>query len=104
MNGEPAQTRIDPHGGDAPAVPRPLAWGLILGLGVLIWSWDGVFDRRPEGVPEWGWRLLSIFLPTILALMLRPIAGGAAVLLAVLATVLFGALSVPQALGGYIDS
>ncbi len=100
---------------EQPAVPRWIAWSLILGLGLAIWSWDGIFDRRPADVPAWGWRLLAIFLPTVLALMLRPLPGGAAVLLALVVAVLFDALPrewnaagelispMAQALGGYMD-
>ncbi|MBI4663058.1 MAG: DASS family sodium-coupled anion symporter [Verrucomicrobia bacterium] len=79
-------------------LPSWLAWSFILGLGVAIWIWRPAADASPN-----GWRLLAIFLPCVLALMLQPIAGGAAVLLAVIATVLLGALDLPQALGGYAD-
>ena len=97
---------------EAPALPPWLAWLLILGLGLGIWLWDGWLGRRPEPVPPWAWRLLAIFLPTVLALMLRPIPGGAAVLLGLLAAVFFKALPhandgpkelMEDALGGYRD-
>lgn len=45
--------------------------------------------------------MLAIFVCTILALMLRPIAGGAAVLIGVTLTVLFGVLTPTQALAGF---
>ncbi|MCI0539001.1 MAG: anion permease [Verrucomicrobiales bacterium] len=79
-------------------VPPWLAWTLIVGLGVAIWIWRPAAEVSPN-----GWRLLAVFLPCVFALMLQPIAGGAAVLLAVIATVLVGALDLPQALGGYVD-
>ncbi|MBI2950298.1 MAG: DASS family sodium-coupled anion symporter [Verrucomicrobia bacterium] len=79
-------------------LPAWLAWSLIVGLGVAIW-----LLRPAANVSPTGWRLLAVFLPCVLALMLQPIAGGAAVLLAVIATVLVGALDLPQALGGYAD-
>jgi DASS family divalent anion:Na+ symporter len=82
-------------------LPGWLAWSLILGLGVAI------AILRPgsgaPGVTANGWKLLAVFLPCILALMLQPIPGGAVVLLAVLATVLVGALPLATALGGYAD-
>jgi DASS family divalent anion:Na+ symporter len=84
---------------DRPLVPPWIAWSLILGLGVAIWVWRPAAELSPN-----GWRLLAVFLPCVLALMLQPIAGGAAVLLAVITTVLVGALDLPQALGGYADS
>ena len=58
---------------------------------------------RPESVAPAGWRLLGIFVATIGALMLRPIAGGAAVLIAVILASIFGGLTIHQALGGYGD-
>lgn len=82
----------------APWVPPWLAWALVAGLGLAIWWW-----RPGEELSPKGWRLLAVFLPCVLALMLQPIPGGAAVLLAVIATVLTGALDLPQALGGYMD-
>lgn len=58
---------------------------------------------RPESVTPAGWRLLGIFIAAIGALMLRPIAGGAAVLIAVILASIFGGLTIHQALGGYGD-
>ena len=58
---------------------------------------------RPASVTPAGWRLLGIFVATIGALMLRPIAGGAAVLIAVILASIFGGLTIHQALGGYGD-
>ncbi|MEW6157799.1 MAG: DASS family sodium-coupled anion symporter, partial [Verrucomicrobiota bacterium] len=81
-----------------PWLPPWLSWTLIVGLGLFIWIW-----KPGQSVSPNGWRLLAVFLPCVLALMLQPIAGGAAVLLAVLATVLVGALDLTQALGGYVD-
>lgn len=83
---------------DSSLLPTWLAWSLIVGLGAGIWIWRPAAEVSPN-----GWRLLAIFLPCVLALMLQPIAGGAAVLLAVITTVLVGALDLPQALGGYVD-
>lgn len=73
----------------------------MLGLGFGIWSWDVVLNRRPEGVTAQGWQLLAIFLPTILGLMLRPLPGGAVVLIALTITVLTQTLTVDKALGGF---
>ena len=90
-----------PAAGDRPAVPPPLAWGLIAALAAVIWLAAAAHEGRLVPAPKW--RLLAVFLPTVLALMLRPLPGGAAVLLAVLATVLVGALSLEDALTGYRD-
>lgn len=81
-------------------------------MGIGIWCLDVLLDWRPRQVPEWGWRLLAIFVPTILALMLRPIPGGAAVLLGLLAAFFCRALptsddgakkAMETALSGYRD-
>src|SRR5262249_55493833 len=85
--------------GDRPAVPPRLAWGLIAGLAAAIWLAAAAHEGQLLLAPKW--RLLAVFLPTVLAPMLRPLPGGAAVLLAVLAAVLVGALSLKAALGGY---
>ena len=58
---------------------------------------------RPASVAPAGWRLLGIFVAAIGALMLRPIPGGAAVLIAVILASIFGGLTIQQALGGYGD-
>jgi len=94
----PERTREGSSPHDKTLVPPRLAWTLIVGLGVAIWIWRPAAEVSPN-----GWRLLAVFLPCVLALMLQPIAGGAAVLLAVITTVLVGALDLPQALGGYVD-
>ena len=59
---------------------------------------------RPEGIKPEGWRLLAIFAGTILALMLRPLPGGAAVLLGITAIIATGTLPLGKALSGYSDS
>jgi DASS family divalent anion:Na+ symporter len=59
---------------------------------------------RPAGVTIQGWRMLAIFLATVLALMLRPVPGGAAVLIGITCTVLSGIFTLPQALASYGSS
>lgn len=48
-----------------------------------------------------AWWILIIFVCTIVGMMVRPNAGGAAVLIGVVATILTGALTPAQALAGY---
>jgi DASS family divalent anion:Na+ symporter len=86
-----------------PAAPRRgaawISWGLIVGAAAAVWlagAW-----QEGQWLPSPGWRLLAVFLATILALMLRPIPGGAAVLIGIIATVLVGALKLRTALAGY---
>lgn len=78
-----------------------ICWLLIVGLGVGIWQAGAA--GAADGYPSAGWRLLAVFMPTVLALMLRPIPGGAAVLIGVLAAILLARLPPEKALAGYAD-
>lgn len=80
----------------APALSPQISWLILIGVGVAIWLCDVALGLRPEGkIQPWGWRLLAIFVPTILGLMLRPLPGGAIVLLGILAIILFEAVPLP---------
>jgi DASS family divalent anion:Na+ symporter len=57
----------------------------------------------PAGVTPQGWRLLAIFVGTILGLILQPLPMGAMALLGVAAVAFTGALTPGQALAGYAD-
>lgn len=91
---EPAD---DAHG--HPPFSPYFSWSVILLAGIAIWFLGPRWQQDTVG-PQ-GWKLLAVFVPTILALMLRPIPGGAAVLLGVTATALLGALPLKDALAGY---
>jgi DASS family divalent anion:Na+ symporter len=86
---------------DIPAVPPRVAWALMIALGLGIWFIDGVLHRRPAQIEGWGWRLLAIFAPTILGLMLRPLPGGAIVLIGMTLVLVCDAL--PEAPEGLHD-
>lgn len=58
---------------------------------------------RPAGITWQSWTLLAIFLGTITGSILRPIPGGAVVLMGVSAIAISGALPIRDALGGYAD-
>ncbi|MCS7168207.1 MAG: SLC13 family permease [Gemmatales bacterium] len=88
---------------EKPLVAPWLGWLLAVGLGVSVWAVDGVFGWRPTNVSPAGWRLLAIFLATILAFILRPLPDGAIVLLAIVTTLVTATLSVEQALAGYAE-
>ena len=82
---------------DAPAVP-PFASVIILffvALGILY------LVPTPATITVQGWRMFAIFVCTVLALMLRPLPGGAVVLVGVVITMLTGVLTPVQALAGY---
>lgn len=96
---------MDPTG--APPAARPtqtLRRRLLSGLALLLLYAAVVYLLpRPASVTPAGWRLLGIFAATIGALMLQPIPGGAAVLMAVTLAAIFGGLTMQHAFGGYGD-
>jgi DASS family divalent anion:Na+ symporter len=57
----------------------------------------------PEGINARSWRLLAIFIGTIVGSIVRPVPAGAMVFLGVAAVALTGTLTPAQALGGYAD-
>ncbi|MBA3355251.1 MAG: DASS family sodium-coupled anion symporter [Pyrinomonadaceae bacterium] len=73
-------------------------WGIVLltGLSVLL-------IPTPEGITPSSWLLLAIFAATITGSIVRPVPGGAIVLLGVSAIALTGVLPVRDALSGYAD-
>lgn len=75
-----------------------LRWGAVVGtvIGILV-------APRPEGITEQSWRLLAIFLGTIVGSIVRPVTASAIVFLGVAAIAVTGTLSPVQALGGYAD-
>src|SRR5688500_6939648 len=58
---------------------------------------------RPPGITVESWRLLAIFLGTIVGSMVRPVSSSAMVFLGVTAMALTGTLTPAQALAGYAD-
>lgn len=95
LNATDAAVRSGAH--DNPALPPLVSSALILllGLGILY------LIPRPAEITVQGWRMLVIFLCTVLALMLRPLPGGAAVLIGISITVLAGVFNISQALSAY---
>lgn len=75
-----------------------LRWGAVLGAGVTI-----ALIPPPTEITTQSWRLLAIFVATIIGLIAQPLPGGAMVLLGVAATALLGVMPVSQALAGYGD-
>lgn len=77
---------------------RLLKWALVLGSPLVI-----LLLPVPAGITPQSWRLLAIFVATILGCIVRPIPGGAIVLLGITAIMLTGVLSPADALRGYSD-
>jgi divalent anion:Na+ symporter, DASS family len=82
---------------DRPAIPPLLSVAIIGFIGFAIL----VLIPQPATISVQGWRMLAIFVCTIAAMMLRPIAGGAAVLMAVVTIILTGVMTPAQAMAGY---
>ena len=57
----------------------------------------------PNGITPQSWRLLAIFVATITGAIVRPMPGGAVVLIGIAAIAITGVLPVNQALAGYAD-
>ncbi|MEK6279141.1 MAG: DASS family sodium-coupled anion symporter [Acidobacteriota bacterium] len=77
---------------------RALKWALVIGSALIV-----VLLPVPEGITSQSWRLLAIFVATIVGAIVRPIPGGAIVLLGVTAIMLTGTLPPAEALRGYAD-
>ena len=77
---------------------RLFKWSIVVLCALLI-----AFIPVPQGITAQGWRLLAIFVATIVGSILRPVPSGAVVLIGVTTVALTGALPVEQALRGYAD-
>src|SRR5262245_14171991 len=77
---------------------RLIRWAIVLAVVLL-----ALLVPVPAGITPQSWRLLAIFLGTITGSILRPMPGGAVVLMGVSAVAITGALPIGQALGGYAD-
>jgi DASS family divalent anion:Na+ symporter len=77
---------------------RLLRWAVVLIVAAVI-----LLIPVPAGITPQSWRLLAIFAATITGSIVRPLPGGAMVLLGVTALPLFNVLTVEEALTGYAD-
>jgi DASS family divalent anion:Na+ symporter len=77
--------------------PDPKRLGAVVLFGLAVY-W---LIPRPESVEPEGWRLFAVFSCAIAGLVIRPLAGGAVILICLVAAVLTGALGVDAALSGY---
>ena len=87
-----------PAGAKASGLTLLIKWAVVVAVALGI-----AFTPPPEGVTPQSWRLLAIFAATIVGSIVRPLPGGAVVLLGVTALALTGTLSPADALRGYAD-
>lgn len=73
-------------------------WAVVLLVGAGVWLLP-----TPSGIERKSWLLFAIFVSTIVGSIVRPIPGGAIVLLGVSAIALTGTLPIDEALKGYAD-
>jgi DASS family divalent anion:Na+ symporter len=86
-----------PSGRPSPAPERRLGRLLIAAaVGALI-----LVLPRPEAVEPQGWRLLAIFVATIVGIVTRPLPMGAIAMIAIGVTILSGTLDLEQVLDGF---
>jgi DASS family divalent anion:Na+ symporter len=77
---------------------RVIRWAIVLGVAGAV-----MLVPVPAGITPQSWRLLAIFAATITGSIVRPLPGGAMVLLGVAALPLFKVLRIEDALTGYAD-
>src|ERR1044072_9452551 len=75
-----------------------IKWAAVIGSGLIVWLLPA-----PEGITPASWRLLAIFVATIVGAIVRPIPGGAIVLIGITAIMLTGTLTPVDALRGFAD-
>ena len=92
---EPAAVASDQH----PSFKsRLVRWAIVLASGFIL-----LVIPVPNGITSQSWHLFAIFIATIVGSIVRPIPGGAMVLIGVSALAITGTLPVASALAGYAD-
>lgn len=81
-----------------PFKSRLVRWTIVLLAGLTVF-----LTPVPTGITKQSWHLLAIFVSTIVGLIVKPVPGGAIVLLGVAALALTGTMPVEAALRGYGD-
>lgn len=85
------------------ATPQPLVTQFTKWAIVLMSALTVVLIPVPEGITPKSWRLLAIFVATIVGAIIRPVPGGAVVLIGITAIMITGTLEPADALRGYAD-
>ncbi len=73
-------------------------WGATVAIGAVLWSWP-----VPEGVTPDAWHLLAVFAATIASFVLRPMAMGPMVLVAIVFLGATGTIEFKHLLEGFGD-
>jgi DASS family divalent anion:Na+ symporter len=76
--------------------PRPGRLALVVGVGLLVWALP-----RPDAVDPRAWRLLAIFVATIVGIIARPLPMGAMAIVGIAAAVGTRTLTLTEALSGF---
>lgn len=78
---------------------EPHRFFLVVSIGFLIW-----LVPRPEAVDPRAWRLLAIFVATIVGIIAKPLPIGAVAFVGIAATLATGTLTLAEALSGFTSS
>lgn len=97
-NPRPASIQQTESTPDLPLNKKLVRWAIVLVAGLFIF-----LIPPPAGITSQSWHLFAIFVATITGCIVRPIPGGAIVLIGVAALALSGTLPIAEALGGYGD-
>lgn len=81
-----------------PFKSRLIRWAIVLAAGLAV-----LIVPVPTDITKQSWHLLAIFISTIVGLIVKPVPGGAMVLLGVATLAITGTLPVEGALRGYGD-
>jgi DASS family divalent anion:Na+ symporter len=76
--------------------PRPGRLALVVCVGLIIWALP-----RPDAVDPRAWRLLAIFVATVVGIIARPLPMGAMAIVGIAAAVGTGTLTLAEALSGF---
>jgi DASS family divalent anion:Na+ symporter len=79
-------------------VSKTYRWLAVLGAGLLV-----LVAPVPAGITPQSWRMVAVFVATIVGLVAQPLPGGAMVLLGVTTLAVSGIVTPVQALAGYSD-
>src|SRR5688500_17589254 len=93
----PADTLQHPSDQDS-LITRLVKWAAVLSSALIV-----ALIPVPSGITRQSWTLLAIFVATIVGAVVRPIPGGAIVLLGITAIMWTGTLTPAEALRGYAD-